>query len=482
MKFTTHRGYRYKIDKNRLTKAQLNQIRNQIGSRRYVWNKYVEWLEENPDAKDMDVPSYTTITKQMTWSKEIDSTIFDNVKRDFKKALKNHRSNPGHFAKPHKKKKRTAKKSFKTTCNNHSIWLRKSKLKIPKIDDPLPIIKHRNLPPGHKITSVMITEEPTGELFASVQFELVIEIHERSYISYDEMIGLDYSSPDFYVDDKGHSPDTPHAYRRVEERLSSAMSVRDRKQKRSKNKEKAKHDVACRYRDSANVRRDFTEKESAAIAKQHKLVFVEDLNLASVARSLKLGKSTHDNGFGMFRSQLAYKLGENGGVLVKVPRHFPSTKLCSHCGHRLDKIGLDEREWVCPVCGTRHKRDRNASVNLREFGLFALLCEGYVEAVVGASGEFFDLGKCFGVGSSSPDFVGLLCLAQGRLPVSVGGTPVVTYVVNVLKACLDVEKQRVVPACLTMDYVGAFITAKRNSVAAVTEAPTSAVRSAVSRG
>ena len=119
MKFTTHRGYRYKIDKNRLTKAQLNQIRNQIGSRRYVWNKYVEWLEENPDAKDMDVPSYTTITKQMTWSKEIDSTIFDNVKRDFKKALKNHRSNPGHFAKPHKKKKRTAKKSFKTTCNNH---------------------------------------------------------------------------------------------------------------------------------------------------------------------------------------------------------------------------------------------------------------------------------------------------------------------------------------------------------------------------
>lgn len=418
----------------------------------------------------------------MSWSNEIDSTIFDNVKRDFKKALKDHRSNPGHFAKPHKKKKRTAKKSFKTTCNNHSIWLRKSKLKIPKINAPLPVIKHRNLPPGHRITSVVITEEPTGELFATVQFELVIEIHERSYVSYDEMIGLDYSSPDFYVDDKGHSPDTPHAYRRAEDKLAGAMSCRDKKQKGSKNKEKAKHVVACRYRDSANVRKDFTEKESAAIAKQHRLVFVEDLNLANIAQSLKLGKSTTDNGFGMFRSQLAYKLGETGGALVKVPRHFPSTKLCSHCGHKLDKIGLDEREWTCPVCGTRHKRDRNAGVNLREFGLFALMCDGYVEAVVDEKGEFFDLRKCFGVGSSSPDFVGLLCLAQGRLPVSAGGALVVTYVVSVLKACLDVEKQRVVPACLTMDYVGAFITAKRSLAATVAEAPTSAAHSAVSRG
>ena len=482
MNVTLHKGYRYRIDDSWLTDEQIHQIRSQIGSRRYMWNQYAAWLDEHPDAKYTQVPSYKEFTPSMSWAHEIDSCVFDNAKRDFKKALKDHRKNPGHFGKPKRKKKRSAKKSFKTTNNNHSIWLRGSKLKIPRIGEPLRIVKHRCLPPGHRITSVVIEETPSGKFFATVQFKVPAVLPERSYVDFDQMTALDYSSPDFYVDEHGSSPDTPHAYRAGEDKLSSAMSERDRKEKGSKNKNRARRRVARRSEDIANVRKDFTEQESAAIVKQHSIVFVENLNLANIARSLKLGKSTADNGFGMFRDQLAYKLGDNGGLLVKVPRHFPSSKLCSHCGHKLGKLALDEREWVCPNCGTHHRRDPNAAANLKEYGLFALMASGYVAGVADENGEYYGLRECFGVGSPSPDWDGLLCLARGHLPVPAGGTPVVTYAVDVLKAGFDDKEQRVMPVCLSMDYAGAFIASKRNSVATVTEAPTSAAHSAASRG
>jgi transposase len=39
-------------------------------------------------------------------------------------------------------------------------------------------------------------------------------------------------------------------------------------------------------------------------------------------------------------------------------------KLCSHCGHKHEKLKLSDREWVCKACGTHHDRDINAAKNL----------------------------------------------------------------------------------------------------------------------
>jgi predicted RNA-binding Zn-ribbon protein involved in translation (DUF1610 family) len=53
---------------------------------------------------------------------------------------------------------------------------------------------------------------------------------------------------------------------------------------------------------------------------------------------------------------------------IEVERFFPSTKRCSRCGNIRD-IGLDERIYVCPVCGLVMDRDHNSSVNLEQEGL-----------------------------------------------------------------------------------------------------------------
>ena len=99
-------------------------------------------------------------------------------------------------------------------------------------------------------------------------------------------------------------------------------------------------------------------------------VCVENLDMRGMSRSLKLGKSTMDNGFGMFRALLGYKLEDRGKRLVTVGRLFPSSQLCHECGYRFSGTkDLSVREWTCPLCGRTHDRDVNAARNIRDEGM-----------------------------------------------------------------------------------------------------------------
>ncbi len=71
----------------------------------------------------------------------------------------------------------------------------------------------------------------------------------------------------------------------------------------------------------------------------------------------------------MFLNFLDYKLKHKGGLLVEIDRFFPSSKLCSNCGHKYQDLQLHEREWICQACQTRHSRDENAAKNIRREGM-----------------------------------------------------------------------------------------------------------------
>ena len=71
-----------------------------------------------------------------------------------------------------------------------------------------------------------------------------------------------------------------------------------------------------------------------------------------------------DNGFGMLRSMLGYKLEEQGKKLVKADKFFPSSKKCSVCGHIKEDLALSDRVYRCS-CGNCMDRDVNAAVNIR---------------------------------------------------------------------------------------------------------------------
>ena len=73
-----------------------------------------------------------------------------------------------------------------------------------------------------------------------------------------------------------------------------------------------------------------------------------------------------------FVSILEYKCNWYGRKFHKINRFFASSKICSECGYKLDKLDLSVREWICPDCEMTHDRDINAAKNIRNRGLFEI--------------------------------------------------------------------------------------------------------------
>ena len=108
-----------------------------------------------------------------------------------------------------------------------------------------------------------------------------------------------------------------------------------------------------------------------------------------------LAKAISDVGWGEFTRQLEYKAKWYGRTLVKIDRWYPSSKTCSDCGHVLDTLTLDVREWVCPCCGTWHDRYINAAQNILAAGLAVSACGERVRPVDsrGSQATFVETGN-----------------------------------------------------------------------------------------
>lgn len=107
------------------------------------------------------------------------------------------------------------------------------------------------------------------------------------------------------------------------------------------------------------------------LANVYDVICLEDINMKNMSRSLKLGKSTMDNGFGMFRTRLEQKMYMRGKVVVKIDKWFPSSKMCRFCRVVNSELKLSDREWNCD-CGAHLLRDENAAINILYEGLRVL--------------------------------------------------------------------------------------------------------------
>ena len=80
------------------------------------------------------------------------------------------------------------------------------------------------------------------------------------------------------------------------------------------------------------------------------------------------GRKASDLVVGEFILKLEYVASKYGMQIVKVDRFYPSSHICSSCGHKLErKLGFNDREWQCPACGVLHDRDVNAAKNIKQW-------------------------------------------------------------------------------------------------------------------
>ena len=149
-------------------------------------------------------------------------------------------------------------------------------------------------------------------------------------------------------------------------RLSRSLS---RKQKGSKNRQKAKDKLSRLHARISNIRNDALHKLTSEIVKRFILIGIEDLNTRGMLKNRHLSRSIADMGFFEFKRQLEYKSQWNSRNLFVVDRFYASSKLCSNCGYKKVDLTLKDREWDCSQCSAHHDRDINAAVNLRNLAV-----------------------------------------------------------------------------------------------------------------
>ena len=311
--------------------------------------------------------------KEYPWLKEVDSLALCNEQLHLEAAFSRYYGDKvaGY---PKFKAKHHSRKSYTTNVVNGNIRIEENtsdniskknrKLRLPKIGQ-VRIKLHREIPDAWKLKSVTVSLEPSGKYYASLLFEIPECESQAGWTQGDKKyLGIDYAMDGLAVMSDGTKAEYPKYYRQAEAKLAREQRKLSHCEKGSRNYAKQQKKVALVHEKIRNQRKDYLHKLSRELADRYDVIGVEDIDMKTMSKSLHFGKSVMDNGYGMFRTMLSYKLEEQGKELVKVDRFFPSSKRCSCCGRLKDDLTLSDRIYRC-TCGNIMDRDVNAAINIR---------------------------------------------------------------------------------------------------------------------
>ena len=220
--------------------------------------------------------------------------------------------------------------------------------------------------------NITVSRNACGEYWCSILFEKNQDIFQT--IDTSKAIGLDFSPECLYVNDLNEAaPNFRKAKQENKKKLTKLQRNLMRKQKDSKNREKARIKLAKFENHIANIRRDYREKETLRSTRDYDIIGIENLNLQGMMKFSYNAKNYVDTSWYTFVTRLEQKAKYNNCLVIKSDRFYPSSKTCNHCGYINKKLTLMDRVWTCPECKTRIIRDQNAALNLKENALKILV-------------------------------------------------------------------------------------------------------------
>ena len=359
------RAYKYRCYP---TEEQKHILAHTFGCCRYVYNWALRlrtdaYYKESKRLYYNDLSAALTQLKKQEetkWLADVSSVPLQQTLRHLDRAFLNFFEGRGKY--PVFKKKRNQQSA--TYADTAFQW-RNGTLTLAKMTDPLEIVWSRPLPKGRKPTTVTITKDGAERYFVS----LLVEEEIAHYTPGEQSVGADLGLKEFVILSTGETIGNPKFFTKDEKNLAKAQRRLAKKQKGSKNRAKARKKVAKIHARIADRRRDFLHKLSTRLIRENQTICVETLAVKNMVKNHSLAKAISDVGWSEFVSQLEYKAAWYGRNLVKIDKWYPSSKRCFDCGHLLDSLALDIRQWTCPECGTVHDRDVNAARNIHAAGL-----------------------------------------------------------------------------------------------------------------
>jgi putative transposase len=367
----TEKAYRYRFYP---TPEQEQLLRRTLGCVRLVYNKALHtrtssWYERKERVDYKQTSGMLTQWKKqedLQFLNEVSSVPLQQGLRNLQKAFTNFWAGRARY--PNFKKKRSGGSAEFTRA---AFRWKDGQLWLAKCSEALPIRWSRTLPKGCEPSTVTVRLDASGRWFVS----LLVEDHTVKHLpKVDKAVGIDAGITSLIATSDGEKIANPKHFKRLRYKLRQAQKALSRKVKGSNNTEKARREVARIHAQIADTRTDFLHKLTTRLVRENQTIAVEHLAVKNMMKNRKLSAAIADASWSELVRQLEYKCQWYGRTLVKIDRWFPSSKRCGNCGHVVDKLPLDVREWDCPECGTHHDRDINAANNILAAGLAVIVC------------------------------------------------------------------------------------------------------------
>ena len=362
------RGFKYRFYP---TAAQRLELAQTFGCTRFVYNWALKLRTDSYYAEEKTL-SYSDTSNALTklkkdpekpWLKQVSSVPLQQGLRHLNTAFKNFFSGQSKYPKFKKK----AHRQSATYTRNSFTWI-EEKLTLAKMNQPLKIKWSRYFEGEPK--SVTISKDPSNRYFGS----FLVEEELEQYPPATESIGIDLGIKDVLVTSKGFASGNPKYYSRYQARLKRLQKRLAKKKQGSQNRDKARLKVAKLHAKIADCRKDFLHKLTTQLVRENQVIYTETLAVKNMMANHKLAQAISDCGWGEVLRQLSYKSQWHGREIAAIDRWFPSSKRCNTCGHILDKLPLEVREWTCPGCHSHHLRDVNAAKNILAVGQTVIAC------------------------------------------------------------------------------------------------------------
>ncbi|HDR4605314.1 MULTISPECIES: RNA-guided endonuclease InsQ/TnpB family protein [Bacillus] len=373
------------------TKEQIAKINQTIGVCRYVYNLYIFKNKEMYESKGKFLSGYdfskwlnNVYTKECDqWIKEVSSKAVKQAIMNGDKAFKRFFQGLSGFPRYKKKKKQDVKCYFPK--NNKTDWaVERHRVKVPTIGWMR--LKEYGYIPQDVIVKSGTIGKRAGRYFLSVLCEL--EEIETKLTLKQTGLGIDLGVKDFVIRSDGiihENINKTMQVKKLEKRLKREQRSLSRKfeniKKRgeqSVTKKRANIDknvlrVQKLCARLTNIRLEYVKSIVINVVKtKPTFITVEDLNVKGMMKNKHLSKTIAAQCFYTFKTWLLLKCEEYGIELRQVGRFYPSSKLCSCCGHKKVDLRLCNRVYECD-CGNVMDRDLNASINLLQAKEYTIL-------------------------------------------------------------------------------------------------------------
>ena len=356
---------------------QSRNLRQFAGSCRFVYNKALALNMDRYQKKEKHL-SYAKLCALLpSWKKEhefladVPSQALQQALKNLERAYTNFFKKRAAFPKFHKKGQRESfriPQGFESDSPN-------GRIKLPKLG----WMRYRKSRDVLGAACNAAVSESCGKWFVSIQTKR--EVERPVHLS-DSTVGMDWGVARFFTLSDGQYSNQLAPLKRFLPKLARLQRRLARKKKFSQNWKKAKARITKLHSKIANIRKDFVNKASDKISKNHAIICLEDLQVKNMSASAKgkgaraksgLNRSILDASPFELRRQLEYKTAWRGGLLIPVPPQNTS-RTCPCCEH----VSADNRKtqgtFECVECGFSENADLVGAINIKRLGIASLIC------------------------------------------------------------------------------------------------------------